>query len=117
SIVQDTREGRIECEITEGRSWIYRSLKGVPPAPAVASARLNVSLSQDRIHALDDLMLKGIIKGRYKFAPASSPGSKRHDAVIFYFYEKPDLRAKEKLARFVTENFRGKGSEDHNLAG
>lgn len=91
--------------------WLYRG-EDIGTKPIIQRGSLNVSVSQELVKELDQLILDGKFNGYYKFGStkygdSSALGWRRHDSVTLYFNEELSTEARGALADIATRYGRG----------
>ncbi len=89
-------------------SWMMRFAPRLEDAETITRGSLNIHVNPEAIQELDELIRKGKIKARYKFArPDTADAMKRHDVITIYFSEDPTVEGLEALSALAKRHFRG----------
>lgn len=93
----------------EENSWVYRGNFPTKEKPTATRGSLNISLSEDALREIDELIKNGVIDANYKIGEpgAGSEASERHDALTLYFLEKPSPEALKALSKIGQKYYRG----------
>jgi hypothetical protein len=89
--------------------WIYRG--NFPSKEKLTQTRgsLNITIDQNALRKLDDLITRGIVDANYKFGEPNtrSDAGERHDAITLYFLTTPSPEALKAISDIAQRHFRG----------
>ena len=94
---------------TKKTEWIYRGNFPQNGEETGTRGSLNVEVTPELIHMLDEMILNGEIRANYKFGQPGTPASpyERHDAISMYFLEEPSEEALKKIEEITKPYVRG----------